>query len=87
MFAVTLANFLMFTVSGKNTVKCLEGFHEKFEHCKYLTALQISDKITHELRENFRIPPRKSLVVFGHLRKSLEIFDSRSSVVFGSLSK
>ena len=26
VFAVKLANFLLFTVSGENAVKCLEGF-------------------------------------------------------------
>ena len=26
LFAVGLANFLMFTVSGENTMKCLQGF-------------------------------------------------------------
>ena len=26
VFAVKSANFLMFTVSGENTVKCLKGF-------------------------------------------------------------
>ena len=29
MSAVNLANFLMFTISGENTVKCLEGFSGK----------------------------------------------------------
>ena len=32
MFAVKLANFLMFTVSGENTFKCLESFSRK-THC------------------------------------------------------
>ena len=30
MFAVKLANFLMFTVSEENTVKCLEGSSDIF---------------------------------------------------------
>ena len=30
MFAVKFANFLMFTVSEENTVKCLEGFTDIF---------------------------------------------------------
>ena len=29
VFAVKSANFLMFTVSGENTVKCLKGFRAK----------------------------------------------------------
>ena len=30
MFAAKLANFLMFTVSNENTVKCLEGSSDIF---------------------------------------------------------
>ena len=47
-FAVRLANFYLFTVSGENTVNCLEGFFHSL-----LTILicswKIGNKITHEL--------------------------------------
>ena len=52
MFAVQLANFLMLTVSGENTIKCLEGLRKKkkketfFLHCYFLSALR---KSVHEL--------------------------------------
>ena len=32
MFAVKLVNFLMFTVSEENIVKCLEGFSDIFSN-------------------------------------------------------
>ena len=32
MFAIELANFLMFTVFEKNTVKCLEGVSDIFDN-------------------------------------------------------
>ena len=43
MFGVKLANFLMFTVSEENTVKCLEGFSWK-PHKSFSSA-----QIAHEL--------------------------------------
>ena len=36
-FAVRLANFYLFTVSGENTVNCLEGFFIVFQ--QFLSAL------------------------------------------------
>ncbi len=46
---------------------------KKFKHCKFLFALQKSDKITNELRVNFRVSPRKSSVDFGYLPNWSEI--------------
>ena len=46
MFAVKLANCLMFTVSGENTAKCLEGFSwqpHSLLACKFLSALRKSE--------------------------------------------
>ena len=78
------------TVSGENTVKCLEGFREKqkpivFCHCQLLSALE---KFSGFLLENLRLSLdifdslRTSSVVFGILRQSRE-----SSLVFGNLLK
>ena len=53
VFVVKLAIFLMFTVCGENTVKCLEDFHGKIHNLLALSILicswKICNEITHEL--------------------------------------
>ena len=41
MFAVELANFLMFTVSEENTVKCLEGSLDIFGNSRTCYSSEI----------------------------------------------
>ena len=67
VFAVKLVNFLMFTLSRENTVKCLEGFREKLasDHCKNMFRYEYNDD---NKVENFRVSPQKSSPVFGHSR-------------------
>ena len=66
----------MFTVSGENAVKCLEGFREKqkpivFWHCQLLSALE---KFSGFLLRNLRLSSHifgsiwNSSAVFGNLR-------------------
>jgi len=59
VFAVKLANLLMFTVCGENTVKCLESFRESpkvFYRCHFLSALRKNGhKITHGFRAHAQI--------------------------------
>ena len=59
MFAVKLANFLMFTVSEENTVKCLEGSSNIFGNGR--TSLLVLRNL------------RQSSGIVGSLRKSSEI--------------
>ena len=56
MFAVKLANFLMFTVSEESTVKCLEGSSDIFGNGR--TLLLVFENL------------RQSSGIFGSLRKS-----------------
>ena len=59
MFAVKLANFLMFTVSEEITVKCLEGSSNIFSN----------DRTSSLVFGNLR----KSSGMVGNLRKSFEL--------------
>ena len=59
MFAVKLANFLMFSVSEENTVKCLEGSSDIFGNDR--TSSQVFGNL------------QQSLGIVGSLRKSSEI--------------
>ena len=78
MSAINLANFLMFTVSGENTVKCLEGFSWKKS---YLYTIK-NKCFTCEICEKNKVKNFKHLLenlrqffgIFGSLRTSSEIF-------------
>ena len=59
MFAVKLASFLMFSVSGENTVKCLKGSSDIFGN-GWTSSLVFGNL-------------RQSSGIFGSLRKSSEI--------------
>ena len=78
----------MFTVSGENTVTCLEGFCENFSIVNFYLLSKYRIKSLMNLKK-IGIFPRKSSVVFGNLRLSSEIFGSirEYSVVFGNLPK
>ena len=67
MFAVKLANFLMFTVSEENTVKCLEGSSNIFGNGR------TSSLVLRNLRQSSGIVGslRKSEII-RHCRKMAE---------------
>ena len=71
MFAVKLANFLMFTVSEENTVLCLEGSSDIFGN----------GRTTSLVLENLR----QSSGIVGSLRKSYEIIGNCRKMVENSL--
>ena len=71
MFAVKLANFLMFTVSEENTVLCLEGSSDIFGN----------GQTTSLVLENLR----QSSGIIGSLRKSYEIIGNCRKMVENSL--
>ena len=71
MFAVKLANFLMFTVSEENTVKCFEGSSDIFGNGR------ISSLVFRNLRQSSRI--------VGSLRKSSEIIRNCRKMAENSL--
>ena len=68
MFAVKLANFLMFTVSEENTVKCLEGSSDIFGNSR------TSSLVFGNLRQSSGIVGslRKSSEIIRHCRKMAE---------------
>ena len=43
VFAVIMATFLMFTVSGRNTVKCLEYFFQSYSIVKFFLLFKNHD--------------------------------------------
>ena len=71
MFAVKLANFLMFTVSEENTVLCLEGSCDIFGN----------DRTTSLVLENLR----QSSGIVGSLPKSYEVIRNCGKMVENSL--
>ena len=71
MFAVKLANFLMFTVSEENTVKCFEGSSDIFGNGR------ISSLVFRNLRQ--------SSGIVGSLRKSSEIIRNCRKMAENSL--
>ena len=71
MFAVKLANFLFFTVSEENTVKCLEGSLDIFGNSR-TSSLFFGD-----LWQSSRI--------FGSLRKSSELIQNCRKIAKNSL--
>ena len=71
MFAVKLANFLMFTVSEENTVKCFEGSSDIFGNGR------ISSLVFRNLRN--------SSGIVGSLRKSSEIIRNCRKMAENSL--
>ena len=71
MFAVKLANFLMFTVSEENTVLCLEGSSDIFGN----------GRTTSLVLENLR----QSSGIVGSLRKSYEVIRNCGKMVENSL--
>ena len=71
MFAVKLANFLMFTVSEENTVKCFEGSSDVFGNGR------ISSLVFRNLRQ--------SSGIVGSLRKSSEIIRNCRKMAENSL--
>ena len=71
MFAVKLVNFLMFTVSEENTVKCFEGSSDIFGNGR------ISSLVFRNLRQ--------SSGIVGSLRKSSEIIRNCRKMAENSL--
>ena len=71
MFAVDLANLLMFTVSDENTVKCLEGSLDIFGNGR-TSSLAFGNL-------------RQSSGIFGSLRKSSEIIQNCRKMAKNSL--
>ena len=71
MIAVKLANFLMFTVSEDNTVKCLEGSSDIFGNGR--TSSLVFRKL------------RQSSGIVGSLRKSSEIIRNCRKMAENSL--
>ena len=74
MFAVELASFVMITVSGENTVTCLEDFS-----CKNRICTLLKNIFSHVNIPTIFVDLRTSSAFFGNLREPL--------VVFGTLLK